>query len=190
MALPKIFFLPLCFITLALLVPSHAQNSDQDYVNAHNTPRGQVGVGVVTWNTTLAAYALNYANQRKGDCSLTHSYGPYGENLAKGSASSFTGTAAVNMWIAEKQYYIYNSNTCATGQQCGHYTQVVWRDSVRIGCARVLCNNGWYFVICSYDPPALQIKLNASASSSSTAWSHEERSRAMMKTSAPEYNLT
>ncbi|XP_022899518.1 pathogenesis-related protein 1A-like [Olea europaea var. sylvestris] len=153
MALLKIFFFLLCFIMLSLLVPSHAQNSNQDYVNAHNTPRGQVGVGVVTWNTTLETYAQNYANQRKGDCNLVHSYGPYGENLAKGSASSFTGTAAVNLWVAEKQYYNYGSNTCATGQQCGHYTQVVWRDSVRIGCARVSCNNGWYYVICSYDPP-------------------------------------
>jgi hypothetical protein len=25
------------------------------------------------------------------------------------------------MWVAEKQWYDNDSNTCATGQLCGHY---------------------------------------------------------------------
>ncbi|KAK2998900.1 hypothetical protein RJ639_023346, partial [Escallonia herrerae] len=39
------------------------------------------------------------------------------------------------------------------GQMCGHYTQVVWRNSVRLGCARVQSNSGWWFIACNYDPP-------------------------------------
>ncbi|KAK2987450.1 hypothetical protein RJ640_018587 [Escallonia rubra] len=77
---------------------------------------------------------------------------PYGENLAKGSGD-FTGKAAVDLWVGEKQYYDYNSNSCASGKVCGHYTQVVWRKSARVGCARVRCNNGWWFITCNYDPP-------------------------------------
>ena len=139
-------------MVLALAHTSCAQNSQQDYLNAHNTARSQVGVGAMTWDNTLATYAQNYANQRKADCNLVHSGGPYGENIAWGSPS-LTGTGAVNMWVAEKADYDYNSNTCASGKVCGHYTQVVWRNSVRLGCGRVQCNNnkGW-FVICSYDP--------------------------------------
>lgn len=139
-------------ILLVLIFPSNAQNNPQDYVNAHNPARTQVGVGPMTWNTTLATYAQNYANQRIGDCNLIHSTGDYGENLAKGYGSTFTGTDAVNLWIAEKPYYNYYSNDCVGGE-CLHYTQVVWRNSVRVGCARVQCNNGWWFVICNYDPP-------------------------------------
>lgn len=142
------------FVALSTLTsPSAAQNSATDYVNCHNTPRGQVGVPSVAWNATLATYALNYANARKADCALTHSNGPYGENLAKGSSSTFTGTSAVNMWVAEKPYYDYASNSCTGGNQCLHYTQVVWSDSTQIGCARVQCNNGWYYVVCSYYQP-------------------------------------
>ncbi|KAL6517535.1 hypothetical protein OROMI_033236 [Orobanche minor] len=137
----------------SIIISSSAQNSAQDYVGSHNTPRGQVGVGTVTWNTNLANYAKNYANQRIGDCALTHSNGPYGENLAKGSSINFSGVSAVNMWVAEKLHYNYTSNSCIGGNQCLHYTQVVWGDSIRIGCARVKCNNGWYYVVCSYDPP-------------------------------------
>ncbi|XP_076953348.1 pathogenesis-related leaf protein 4-like [Bidens hawaiensis] len=145
--------LAICFLsTLAMFQSTHAQNSPGDYLNAHNAARAQVGVGNMVWSTTLAAYAQNYANQRARDCNLVHSGGPYGENLAAGSGA-FTGTAAVNSWVNEKADYDHNSNTCASGKVCGHYTQVVWRNSNQLGCARVQCaNNGWWFVICSYNP--------------------------------------
>ncbi|KAL9371184.1 hypothetical protein Peur_036324 [Populus x canadensis] len=151
MAMSKILPLLVCLMSLALVHPSHAQNSQQDYLNAHNAARSQVTVANIIWDNTVAAYALNYANSRISNCDLVHSNGPYGENLAKGSGS-FTGAAAVNLWVAEKPYYDYASNSCVGGQ-CLHYTQVVWRNSVRVGCARVKCTNGWWFVSCNYDPP-------------------------------------
>ncbi|KAK4563511.1 hypothetical protein RGQ29_005860 [Quercus rubra] len=147
----KISLALICLGCLVQLHTSHAQNSQQDYLNAHNVARAQVGVPNITWDSTVATYAQNYANSRIGDCNLVHSNRSYGENLAKGSGS-FTGTAAVNLWVAEKNCYDYNSNTCVGGQ-CLHYTQVVWRNSIRLGCARVQCNNGWWFVTCNYDPP-------------------------------------
>ncbi|XVE94078.1 hypothetical protein REPUB_Repub01dG0249700 [Reevesia pubescens] len=142
-----------CLMALALLVfPSHAQDSPQDYLNAHNTARAAVGVGPMTWDNTVAAYAQNYANQRIGDCNLVHSGGPYGENLAW-SSGNLSGTDAVGLWVDEKVNYDYNSNTCAPGKVCGHYTQVVWRNSVRLGCAKVRCSSGGTFIGCNYDPP-------------------------------------
>ncbi|KAF9675766.1 hypothetical protein SADUNF_Sadunf09G0067000 [Salix dunnii] len=128
MVMSKILPLLVCLVSLALVHPSHAQNSPQDYLNAHNAARSQVAVANIIWDSSVAAYALNYANSRISDCNLVHSDGPYGENLAKGSGS-FTGTAAVNLWVAEKPHYDYASNSCVGGQ-CLHYTQVVWRNSV------------------------------------------------------------
>jgi pathogenesis-related protein 1 len=132
---------------------SNAQNSAQDYLDVHNAARALVGVANITWDNTVATYALNYANSRKSDCNLVHSSGPYGENLAKGSSGTFTGISAVNLWVNEKQNYDYNTNSCINGGQCLHYTQVVWSNSVHLGCARVQCTNGWWFVTCNYDPP-------------------------------------
>ncbi|XP_024979355.1 pathogenesis-related protein PR-1 type-like [Cynara cardunculus var. scolymus] len=141
-------------MSTAILHFSQAQNSPQDYVDAHNRARAQVGVGPMTWDSRVASFAQNYANQRQGDCQLIHSQNrPYGENLAGGSGFELTGVGAVNLWVGEKADYDYNSNTCAPGKVCGHYTQVVWRKSVRLGCARVKCNNGAWFVTCNYDPP-------------------------------------
>ncbi|KAJ4958267.1 hypothetical protein NE237_025378 [Protea cynaroides] len=143
----------LFFIALAFFHVSQAQNSQEDYLTTHNSARSEVGVGSMTWDDTVATYAQNYANQRAEDCNLVHSGGSYGENLAW-SSGDMSATDAVNMWVAEKTYYDYNSNSCAEGQQCGHYTQVVWRNSVRLGCARVQCSSGsGTFIICNYDPP-------------------------------------
>ncbi|CDO97326.1 unnamed protein product [Coffea canephora] len=140
-------------ITLASSPSFLAQNTQKDYVDAHNAARAQVGVGPMHWDEQVAAYARNYAAkiQMANTCNnLVHSGGRYGENLAAGTGD-FTGLRAVNLWVGEKSKYNYQTNSCVGGV-CGHYTQVVWRSSVRLGCARVRCNNGWWYVICSYDP--------------------------------------
>ncbi|XP_011016556.1 PREDICTED: pathogenesis-related protein 1B-like [Populus euphratica] len=90
----------------------------------------------LTWDTTVQAYAQNYANQRAGDCNLVHS-----------------DTDAVKKGVDEEAYYDYNSNSCASGQQCGHYSQVAWGNSVRLGCAKVTHSAGGTFIGCNYDPP-------------------------------------
>ncbi|WJZ84167.1 hypothetical protein VitviT2T_003786 [Vitis vinifera] len=74
-----------CLMGLALVHTSYAQNSQQDYLNAHNTNQAQFGVRSMTWNNTIASYAQNYANKWIGDCNLRHSNGSSGENFAKGS---------------------------------------------------------------------------------------------------------
>ncbi|XP_057845629.2 pathogenesis-related protein 1B [Cryptomeria japonica] len=140
-----LFFVQLC--------STSAQDVRRQYLDPHNRARSQVGVGPLVWDNTLAAYAQNYANKRKADCALRHSGGPYGENLFWGSGREYTPADAVRSWVDEKKYYNYNSNSCAPGQQCGHYTQVVWRNTKKVGCARVKCNNGAIFIICNYNPP-------------------------------------
>ncbi|KAK1584999.1 hypothetical protein QYE76_016938 [Lolium multiflorum] len=151
---PKKLALLLALAT-AMAASVAAQNSPQDFVDPHNAARDDVGVGPVSWDDTVAAYAQSYAEQRRGDCQLVHSGGQYGENIFWGSAGAdWSAADAVNSWVSEKQFYDHGSNTCAEDEVCGHYTQVVWRDSTAVGCARVVCdNNGGVFIVCSYNPP-------------------------------------
>jgi pathogenesis-related protein 1 len=144
----------LYFLGLFLIIGhvALAQDSSTDFTNAHNAARSAVGVPNIVWNKTLAAVALNYSNKHKADCRLVHSGGRYGENLA-GSTGDLSGTNAVKLWVNEKKNYNYSSNSCASGAVCGHYTQVVWKNSKRLGCAKVRCNNGGTFITCNYDPP-------------------------------------
>ncbi|XVE96788.1 hypothetical protein REPUB_Repub02eG0253200 [Reevesia pubescens] len=125
-----------------------------DFVSAHNFARVPIGHPPMTWNYTLAYYAKQWAKKRVNDCKLIHSYGPYGENLFWGGASHWSPSAVVKSWVDEKFYYDPKSNSCAKGQMCGHYTQVIWKNTIRVGCARVKCYNGkGLYVICNYDPP-------------------------------------
>ncbi|KAL2231481.1 basic form of pathogenesis-related protein 1-like [Sesamum indicum] len=150
MDIPKLSLLSVCLMVALQL--ACAQNSPDDYLKAHNAGRAQVGVPPLAWSETLVAYAEDYAKKRAGDCAMKHSDGPYGENLAKGSWD-VNAKEAVQMWLDEKKFYDEATNTCIGGEPCLHYTQVVWRGSTHVGCAKVKCANGWAFVSCNYDPP-------------------------------------
>jgi pathogenesis-related protein 1 len=84
------------------------------------------------------------------DCGLQHASGTgYGENLAAGS--NVGAQRAVDMWANEKSNYVYSPDYVFENGT-GHYTQIVWRTSVRIGCASASCG-GRSVVVCRYDPP-------------------------------------
>lgn len=113
----------------------------------------------LTWNASAAAVAQAWANT----CTWAHNAGrgSLGENLYA-SSSPTTGTATVQSWASEAQWYTLATNTCASGQVCGHYTQLVWRNTTSVGCARNTCTTGspflpqfptWTIVVCDYAPP-------------------------------------
>ncbi|KAL7663483.1 SCP domain-containing protein [[Candida] zeylanoides] len=115
-------------------------------LDAHNKDRAQHQAGDLSWDKTVYEYAQAYADQY--DCSggLTHSGGKYGENLAVGYAD---GPAAVQAWYSEGDNWNYGSSS-----SYNHFTQVVWKDTTKLGCAIKDCsaNNWGHYVICSYDP--------------------------------------
>ncbi|PNX62649.1 pathogenesis-related protein 1b [Trifolium pratense] len=152
-------FFVLCLLGLILNVSSHVahaqvrQDSPSDYVNAHNAERSKIFTfkpSNLVWDNKIAAFAQNYANQRK-DCKLIPSGSHYGENLLV-TASFISGADAVKLWVAEGPHYNHYFNKC-DGGDCSHYTQVMWEDSKRVGCGKVTCDNGGTFVTCNYDPP-------------------------------------
>ncbi|KAM7274997.1 hypothetical protein ACFE04_016863 [Oxalis oulophora] len=131
---------------------SRAQDSPEDYVKAHNAARAEDGIGPVQWSEEVAEFARSYTDKLKATCDMIHSDNQnYGENLAW-SSGEMSGTDAVAMWVDEKQWYNYKGNLCL-GKDCWHYTQVVWRDTQRIGCAKKACDNGGTIISCNYEPP-------------------------------------
>ncbi|KAF3439358.1 hypothetical protein FNV43_RR17635 [Rhamnella rubrinervis] len=57
------FYSPLSLFCFTGLVLTHVyafpvRNPNQDFVDAHNAARAQVGVGLLSWNHTLASSAL------------------------------------------------------------------------------------------------------------------------------------
>lgn len=143
---------------------STSSNSEHSSVtgitNEHNKLRAQENAGLpnLTWDSTVAAYALQKVTYlaNSNNCTMSHTAGPtnpgYGENLAWASWSTYTGIEATNAWYNEKSNYTYSSNSCSG--VCGHYTQVVWKNSTKLGCAGVVCSNGGGIIYgCNYNPP-------------------------------------
>lgn len=123
-------------------------------VRANVTPAPASPMPPLTWSSEIAQVAQSYANK----CLFKHSEGTgFGENIyASTSASSAENVMA--SWAGEASGYNYEQNTCSG--VCGHYTQVVWADSTRLGCGVANCtqnspfgDGSWQLWVCNYDPP-------------------------------------
>jgi pathogenesis-related protein 1 len=130
---------------------------------AHNAVRAHVCVGPLTWDPALAATAAAWVAQCQsaGGAILDHnpSRGSgatyFGENIYAASGNSLaTASGAVNAWAAEAQSYHGEPISSAVVQAAGHYTQLVWASSTRLGCAKHYCSSiaYGYTIVCDYAP--------------------------------------
>lgn len=121
---------------------------------AHNTARREAGVPALQWAASLAASAQRWADTlRAGGCNMRHSGARgVGENLVWAGGQSLSPAQVVGMWVGEKRTFDAARNSCAPGAVCGHYTQVVWRATTQVGCAKAMCGKSEVWV-CQYTPP-------------------------------------
>lgn len=138
---------------------------------AHNIIRRELGLPGLTWSDSLALYAQEWADYlaSKNGCTMEHRPGTgnngnkYGENLYWASAIRWSNgnieaqeinpAKVVQNWSGEAEDYSYETNSCKRGKMCGHYTQVVWKKTVNVGCGRTLCTDMSQIWVCNYDPP-------------------------------------
>ena len=122
----------------------------RDMVTAHASIRSRLGLAPLVWSNRLAAYAQQWAETlvATGDFN-PHRDPPFGENLYEITGGFSTPYDVVNAWAAESANFDFRRNSCSA--RCGHYTQVVWRETRSVGCgvARKDRREVW---VCSYDP--------------------------------------
>ncbi|NXA42803.1 GLIP1 protein, partial [Eudromia elegans] len=185
----------LFFLELLTCCSAYAQNplpdiTDakfiRDCVTTHNDFRSKVNPPAsnmlrMSWDPALAKTAKAWAKK----CQFKHNiylkkpgkvhptFTPVGENIWTGTATFFSVDGALSDWFNEIQSYDFNTNSCS--DQCGHYTQVVWATSYKVGCAVHFCDTVEYFpgllkaahFVCNYGPgnyPTKPYKVGRSCS--------------------------
>ncbi|CAH6789940.1 Pi16 [Phodopus roborovskii] len=158
--------LPLQLLLLLLVTgPTSALTEDekQTMVELHNFYRAQVSPPAsdmlqMRWDDDLAAFAKAYAQK----CVWGHNKerGRRGENLFAITDEGMDVPLAVENWHEEREHYNLSTATCDPGQMCGHYTQVVWSKTEKIGCGSHFCEMlqgveeaNIHLLVCNYEPP-------------------------------------
>lgn len=123
----------------------------QQMLDEHNLLRARHCAPAQTWDAELAAGAQAWAEQ----CVFEHSTGAWGENLSAGTNQVPVG--AVDSWYSEIANYNFAQPGFTPGT--GHFTQLVWRASTRLGCGMARCPNifpdfgGANYFVCRYGVP-------------------------------------
>ncbi|KAF2097607.1 PR-1-like protein [Rhizodiscina lignyota] len=142
----------------------------------HNIHRANHSADNMEWDQSLADTALAIAQS----CNYAHNVdmngGGYGQNIAAGAPSdNISSIITDHFYNDEAPYFIpfYNQATPsdmsdAMFDKYGHFTQIVWKGSNKVGCATYDCSghgngpNGLgsvaanvppYFTVCNYGPP-------------------------------------
>jgi pathogenesis-related protein 1 len=122
-------------------------------IRRNNEIRAEVFEGAkIEWNIAIAASAQEHADYLAKNDLFTHSNSGYGENLYASSAN-VSYVDAVNKWYSEKKDFNLINQSCTTGKICGHYTQLIWKDTLEVGCATSSSASWNTIVVCQYNPP-------------------------------------
>jgi len=155
-------------IAAPLISAAHAEAIDSTaVVAAHNRWRAEAGVQALSYSPKLAKSAQAWANHLKQSqyCAMQHSdpKGSYGENLywtsplmwpdGRKALRKVSPAEVIDSWGNEKDDYNLARNECKSGAICGHYTQIVWRDTSKVGCGMATCSDSHEQVwVCHYSP--------------------------------------
>jgi len=162
-----LLFLPL------LLTAEFIKIDRQKILKTHNELRAKHFNAPLKYSKKLEESSHKWAKHlavKKG-CRMIHSHNGEGENLFWQSALihkskkstdikwTITRTAKkvdvaipVKDWYSEIEFYNYEKNSCKANEMCGHYTQVVWKDSKEVGCAAYQCGDKSQVWVCQYHP--------------------------------------
>lgn len=113
----------------------------------------------ISWDSTLAAAANDYAEQLAKTGRWAHSPQAarpgQGENLWMGTHAAFSLAEMVHAWSDEGRMFHAGAfpQVSKTGNwdDVGHYTQMIWPGSIRVGCA-VRSSQRYDYLVCRYSP--------------------------------------
>lgn len=125
----------------------------------HNFERRSAGVAPLVWDAALAANAAAYARQLARLGTLRHSNRAarpgQGENLWMGTRGYFSPRLMITNWASEKARFrpgiFPRVSTTGNWADVGHYSQMIWPTTTRLGCAIASAGRN-EVLVCRYSP--------------------------------------
>ena len=148
----KILFLCLITLTISSLDLESFRN---EVLEIHNTLRAKHQVGPLSRYSELESLAQKHSEYMAKMGKMVHSDNKLnneyiGENICSGSSTLKIGKSCVNLWYSEEDQYDYkNPNNDVS---CGHFTQLVWKKTNRLGCGVECTSSNYCYVTCNYYP--------------------------------------
>ncbi|CAH8824429.1 unnamed protein product [Trichobilharzia szidati] len=123
---------------------------NQVAIAEHNRLRALHGCPPLIYDENLAKDAQSWADNLCRMRMLKHSQPDgYGENLAYGT--NIDGIKATHMWYDECKYHNYQGQFSS---QSGHFTQLIWKSSKKVGFGVKRADNGRdVYIVARYQPP-------------------------------------
>jgi uncharacterized protein YkwD len=141
-----------------------SDQTSQDFlksmVDSINQYRAKHGVPPVELDQELVDYAKSRAEHVADKGALVHDGTQgYGENLASASSSEPTvgpATQAADSWYGEIKDYNFEDLATNATKTIGHFSQLVWKGSTKIGAGRVCGteDNTWHdtYIAVNFSP--------------------------------------
>ncbi|CAF4871547.1 unnamed protein product [Pieris macdunnoughi] len=129
---------------------------EEEFLNAHNEYRSKHRVPPLVLNKKLNKYAEEWAKTISKNGRVEHrDQNEYGENIfyAWSSDPNFvlTGRDPVDKWYSEIQNHDFGKEPDNLGS--GHFSQVVWEDTMEVGVGYAKTKEGHVYVVANYHPP-------------------------------------
>lgn len=140
-------------ISVLLLIAQLTSSDQQRALQIHNEAREEVGCSPLTWSNELASEAQAYAEHLANTGRFEHADTPDGENLYWFSAVTATPAEdACESWLEEKTQYKHGKNWSSNVYDVGHYTQMIWSATKRVGIGYAVGADGSTYVVARYHP--------------------------------------
>ncbi|XP_033733310.1 cell wall protein PRY3-like isoform X2 [Pecten maximus] len=138
--------------------PQKIKDFIDDAVKSHNELRKKHGVPSLSHDKNLSKYAQKWAEHLAATNSFQHSDCQHegerlGENIAckwSSGSADYSGKDVTEYWYSEIEKHDFGSEPRSLGS--GHFTQVVWKGSKKMGIGKAKSSGGKVLVVASYHP--------------------------------------
>ncbi|KAL0849828.1 hypothetical protein ABMA28_011767 [Loxostege sticticalis] len=141
---------------MSKLFSSKSSDFENEALEVHNEYRREHGVTPLVLSKEICKISQKWAEELAKKDSMAYSLNQkYGESVYCGwSADPNTKIKArdcVDKWYSEINEYSFGREPEVL--TCGHFTQIVWRDTKELGVGSAKSKSGKLYVVCNYFPP-------------------------------------